>query len=118
MRRRNRQKRFNRPVRPSGSLVDLGHGQEIMVCGPDLTVPKSRAYCGFLAAAGFRSRGLPGRRSPGGKTLNKEHVVDHRSASSSPPSSASAKGAASPTAARRRLLLEGPIVPTLLHLAA
>jgi hypothetical protein len=66
----------------------------------------------------FRTQALLGRRSPGEKTRNKEHVVNDRSASSSPPSSAPAKGAVSPTAARTRLLLKGPIVPTLLRLAA
>jgi hypothetical protein len=46
----------------------------------------------------------------------KGHIVNDQSASSSPPSSAPAKGA--PAAARTRLLLEGPILPTLLRLAA
>jgi len=43
--------------------------------------------------------------------------VSDRSASISPPSLAS-KGVASPAAARTKLLLEGPILPTLLRLAA
>jgi hypothetical protein len=106
------------PGKQSTSLVNLWHGQEIIVCGPGLTVPKSFAYCGFLAAARLRTQALLGRRSPGEKTRNKEHVVNDRSASSSPPSSAPAEGVASPTAARTRLLLKGPILPTLLRLAA
>jgi len=44
--------------------------------------------------------------------------VNDQSVSISPPSSAPATAAASPTAARTRLLLEGPILPTLLRLAA
>ena len=44
--------------------------------------------------------------------------MSERSASISSPSPASAKAAAPATAARTRLLLEGPIVPTLLRLAA
>ena len=44
--------------------------------------------------------------------------MNDQSVSISPPSSAPARGATSPTAARTRLLLEGPIVPTLLRLSA
>ena len=44
--------------------------------------------------------------------------MNDQSVSISPPSSAPATAAASPTAARTRLLLEGPILPTLLRLAA
>jgi len=44
--------------------------------------------------------------------------VSDRIASTSPPSLAPTKGVAPPTAARNRLLLEGPILPTLLRLAA
>ncbi len=44
--------------------------------------------------------------------------MSDRCASISSPSSAPAKGAAPPTAARTRLLLEGPILPTLLRLSA
>jgi len=44
--------------------------------------------------------------------------VSHPTASNTPPSPAAAKGTALPAAARTKLLLEGPILPTLLRLAA
>ena len=44
--------------------------------------------------------------------------MSDQNVSASSPSSAPAKGAASPAAARTRLLLEGPILPTLLRLSA
>jgi putative MATE family efflux protein len=50
--------------------------------------------------------------------ITRERPNTDRDVSISPPARAPAKGAASPTAARTRLLLEGPIVPTLLRLAA
>ena len=44
--------------------------------------------------------------------------MSHPTASNTPPSPAAAKGTALPAAARTKLLLEGPILPTLLRLAA
>ena len=44
--------------------------------------------------------------------------MSHPSASKAPPSSATAKGAPAPAAARTKMILEGPILPTLLRLAA
>lgn len=49
---------------------------------------------------------------------DKERVVSRTSTSSSPSSPAAAKGLAPAAAARTKLLLEGPILPTLLRLAA
>jgi putative MATE family efflux protein len=48
----------------------------------------------------------------------KEGVVTNRNASISPAAPVPAKGVGSPTTARTKLLLEGPILPTLLRLAA
>src|SRR4029077_20751603 len=49
---------------------------------------------------------------------DKERVVSDQSVSISPSPSTTAQGATPPASARTRLLLEGPILPTLLRLAA
>ena len=49
---------------------------------------------------------------------DEERPVSDRSVSISPPSLTPGKSAPSPSAARTKLLLEGPILPTLLRLAA
>jgi hypothetical protein len=53
-----------------------------------------------------------------GPMQSKEGVVSGQNSSISPPSSGPAKGVGSPTAARTKLLLEGPVLSTLLRLAA
>src|SRR5712691_10084698 len=57
-------------------------------------------------------------RSGAGSPREQELTMNNGSVSISPPSLAAAKHVAPPTAARTKLLLEGPILPTLLRLAA
>jgi hypothetical protein len=74
---------------------------------------------GSLQPPGFRPREKTLRPSAALVPIrDKERVVSDRSVSISPPSFVASKGVVSPAAARTRLLLEGPILPTLLRLAA
>src|SRR5438128_1371860 len=87
-----------------------------MLCGaPEIALSQSRS--GLLAAARLLKKDASSKRcsSP---MRDKERRVSNRSAAISPPSLAPAKAVAPSTAPRTRLLLEGPILPTLLRLAA
>src|SRR5262249_4700184 len=100
----------------TSSLEILRHVREMMLCRlvrrRRYRAQLSRMSCRALSAAARFSQHAPSPR------WEQELPMNNASVSIPPPSLAAAKSVTPSTAARTKLLLEGPILPTLLRLAA